>query len=132
MRRRTDNQELFFISLRVLAQVAAGQESSRRDCVVLRHHSPPGEKDRPIEELCCRFIGRELGGRQDFELAMTDDEICLLKELAGQAACLARQRDRRRISQSKYIEFLDILRKEYGLAPIGSQEATESLKPPDQ
>jgi hypothetical protein len=63
---------------------------------------------------------------------MTDDEIRLLKEFAGQAACLTRQRDRRRISQSKYIEFLDTFRKEYGLASICSQAPNESLKLPDQ
>ena len=71
-----------------------------------------------MSELCCRLIRSELGDEPVREGAMTEDEMQRLKDLASRALHPARLRDTRRITESEYVDRLNVLRKQHGLWPI--------------
>jgi len=58
---------------------------------------------------------RRFDGGESF---VTEKEMQQLRQLAGEAQCLARLRDRHMISDTEYVDKLNVLRRQHGLWPL--------------
>jgi len=59
MRIRPGDRDIRQLATRVLAQVMAGEKTSRRDVIILRRNAPAAASDLPVPKLCRVLLQQE-------------------------------------------------------------------------